>query len=187
MNWPLAVPLFLLLMACPKKTEVTTMSKWAPTPYTADQIRDAMPTDTRLVFRVTLPERTEVWDWRVTEATPDSVVFLYKTIVPGGGPEASTETSARSLWSELRDHARFEREALTVTRHEAKVAAGAFEAHRYTVETTTDAGATSIKYMDFAVDVAGPPVYMEHLIDGQRVMTMELMSRDPLIRHTPTP
>ncbi len=142
----------------------------APYPYTADQIRAAC--HGRVVeYRMEAagaPTTTQHWEFadvdahtaRITTTTFDA------DGKPVGPPEIETST-----WAELHEHARFPRDATTITSETITVPAGTFESARYVV-TSGDV----VKTLWFAHDLAGPPLKLVVTKGGHEVMSMTMLT-----------
>lgn len=148
----------------------------APAPYTADQIRDAMPVGTTLTMSVEEDGRTRYVDMRVDAADAETV-----TLTQIERTDVVTQTDTRThTWEELRSHGAFPTAALQITEEVVTVPAGRFDVWTYTVtELGPDGAALEVKYA-FAKRLPGPPVQIEVRAGGARVSTMALVSRAPM-------
>lgn len=127
----------------------------APWPFTAEQIRDAMPVGTKLVYRMT-PGGKDPYDehWEVTAATPETGTIAARLVKPETGELLEDQGAGTSTWTELRDHATFLKRATTITEATVTVPAGTYRTRRYTIRA--DDG--SVRVYDFAPALPGPPV-----------------------------
>ena len=177
--------LVALLVACGEK-EVATVTSWpseaerrmrpehAPTPFTAEQIREACPVGRRSTFRVEIPGRTPIlqtFHFTAADAEGAEVTF---TLRDDAGKSVGEVTTSRSNWSGFQAHASYPLEQTTITEAEETVPAGTFAGFLYRVEG--DGRATEAF---FARDLPGPPVRMVRTRDGKAEMTMTLVAHEP--------
>ena len=145
----------------------------APTPYTAQQIREAHPDGTRIAFLLEQPgqERfVQVMHFVDGDAVAVTVETWYETLA---GEPLGARGSQRSAWTELRDHAQFDASQTTREHAEVTVFAGTYDCQLYTVSEGEGAAAQTTRYW-FAVDKPGPPVLLTMQAGEQEVMRMEL-------------
>lgn len=176
--------LLLALLGCAPKVEAPAPSAaaastaTAPTPYTADQIRDAMPVGTHIRYALSgggAPPM--VMDWSVTAHT-DAQMTMRTLIQDATGATVDDQGDATHGWEELRLHGAFP--AAKTTRSEATttVAAGTWPTLVYVVQDVTEEGMPVTATYHFAKDMAGPPILMVvNAADGSVVQRMELLSR----------
>ena len=170
------VALTLLLGGCATGEQTTPgqAARTAPTPYTAEQIREANPRGTRLVFRL--------------ERTGEPTVLNVMAFVGGDTHNAVTESRVMSLaedpigdvgrsestWVELRDHGAFPADRTRRKRTTVTVPTGTFDVWRYTVQSGPD-GANAVTDFWFALDRPGPPVLMETRTGSEIKLRMVLI------------
>lgn len=177
--------LLILLLACGPKnpsaptasapsTEVAEVAAPAnlPTPYTAEQIRDAMPVGTRVRFRVEAAgqptvEKTMV----VTAADVSTGTFTSQTVDPASGAVLQEEGSSAYPWAELREHAAFPVSQTARSDAEIELPMGR---HATWVYTVTDPAGPVTTYW-FATTLPGPPVQMVVSQGGAEVMRMTMI------------
>jgi hypothetical protein len=136
-----------------------------PTPYTAEQIRDA-----------TRPGRS--YTWRLEESGKPPVERTVEfTRVDAEGAELRRDGAARRVtWEELRKHAEFPRALVTTREETVTVPAGTYDCIVYVVNDRA-AGETSTFY--FAKTMPGAPVLFFTEKAGARLLT------NTLVRYTP--
>jgi hypothetical protein len=150
-------------------------SEFAPTPYTAIQIRNA-----------SAPGRTYEWRREIAgqPATRRVIVFTKVTDenaemssvdLDEQGKELAPAKVTTSTWEELRQHAQFPRDSVQISEETVTVPAGTFECLKYTVTRGEAEGMTFL----FAKSLPGAPVLFYKTVDGKRVMT------STLVRHVP--
>lgn len=147
-----------------------------PTPFTADQIRDAMPVGTTLRFQRETPDGTGYQTWTVNAVTPTHGTISFQPEAAEGTPlgQASEQTSA---WTELRDHALFEVANTTVTDEPVTTEPGAGPGRVY-LRTQESRKGPQVSRMHFSLSLPGPPVHMTTGPAGEEpTMTMTLLDR----------
>jgi hypothetical protein len=132
-----------------------------PTPYTAEQIREAWQPGFSVEMRTTGAVGETRSRMTVLSATPEAGVVRSESLAANGKPsEPPSEFTAR--WSELRDHALFEAAKATRERAECRSRLGAMPGWRYSVARTNGEMLT----MCFADATPGPPVEHVTIRDG---------------------
>jgi hypothetical protein len=151
---------------------------YAPTPFTAAEIRDA-----------TRPGRR--WEWREERLRADgkpvvttSVVEFFEVTPEAGRYRAVTLDEARrplgrprafrARWEELRRHAEFPAAFTVVTEETVTVPAGTFPCRVYTV-TRVRGRSRRVTRFYFARALPGPSVLFYTDEDGRRVLTSTLV------------
>ncbi|HMI87912.1 MAG TPA: hypothetical protein VK550_27705 [Polyangiaceae bacterium] len=146
----------------------------APTPYTAEQLRDANRPGT--VYRYKIEAAGEPTVIKVMKFTSggsaESAEVKDESLDQAGQPMAPA-TVEHTPWEDLRRHGEFPRAALAVQPGSIEVPAGKFEVMVYTV--TAPNGEVGKFY--FAKSYAGPPVLLSKERAGTRLMTMTLIER----------
>ncbi len=132
-----------------------------PTPYTADEIKEAFQPGLAVAFDLTDTTRQ---DWLVDSATADTVTIAFTT--------AQKTESCASTFEELRAHAEFPAENTTRERGSWTTALGPLEGWAYVV-----AGEGTTKTFWFADGHAGPPVRMTVQAGDTEVFRMEMVKR----------
>jgi hypothetical protein len=156
----------------------------APTPYSAEEIRNANQPGT--IYRYKVETSGSPLELKVLEFTlgtsAESAEVKEQSLDEAGQPKGPAKVG-RSSWEDVRRHAEFPRAGLKVEPGSIEVPAGKFEAMVYTVSAPN--GDTMRFY--FAKSYAGPPVlfYKEH--GGARVMTSTLIERRAGPTGRPTP
>lgn len=152
----------------------------APRPYTADQIRGAMPKGTEIDMRIaasgqpTLTQRMVVTASDATGCTLATTVLDHQT-----GKLVEDKGSATHTWTELVGHASFPAKDTTITKGEVEVPAGHFQTTVYTVLVLGEDGSRSIETYTFADTLPGPPVLFTINVGSQEVYRMTQIGRGP--------
>ena len=181
---PLRFLLLLLLVASAHGEEAKPKARdprrlkpdHAPTPYTADQIRDGCRDGRTSTYRIEAPRRKTILqtlrfsngtdkgcDLEVTRKTEDGTLF--------GKP-----TTARAPWAQLQSHASFPEKLTKVTDAEVTTPAGKFDCLLYTV-TTRRGEITTVVRAYFAKKLPGPPVKRVVEMNGKVIHTMTLVKQ----------
>ena len=145
-----------------------------PTPYTAEQIRNANPPGTTIVFRITENGKPVVR--QTTRFVSGDVVgcVIEGHVETEDGTPVRERKRSESTWSELRDHAAFPPERARREPAACTVPAGRFECWLYTLEGDADDDPTTSRFY-FAHDRPGPPVLYEVERQGVVGFRMELI------------
>jgi hypothetical protein len=146
----------------------------APTPYTAEQIRDGHPDGTWLRFllrRPAAPDVVQVLQFSGADADGVSVESWTETT---DGERLAPSTTQRASWPELRDHAAFDAQLSSRERARCNVATGSYDCWLYTVRDSAAAGAP-VKLFWFADEKPGPPVLLITRDGDDELFRMELL------------
>jgi hypothetical protein len=159
--------LLVVLASC-----ATTPKAIAPRPFTAEQIRDAMPAGAEIRYRWEKDgQPPTVSLWTVTASDAGACTIRSETFAEDGTPAADAK-SGTSRWTELMEHATFPADATTRTETAVEVPAGRFDAWLYEVRR-----AGKVERFYFAKSLPGPPVLLVVEQDGRPVLRMSLLSR----------
>lgn len=135
-----------------------------PTPFTADQIRDATKAGRTYKYKIETagqPTGERVMTFVKVDATGADLV------TDGGAPTHVT-------WEELRQHAEFPKPVVTTREEKTTTPAGTFDCVVYIVQSP---GENRTFY--FAKSLPGAPVLFFTEKDGKRVMTSTLIDHKP--------
>lgn len=163
-----------LIFAAALATEPTML----PTPFTADQIRDAMPFGAHILIRTRSEAGEGSLDWTVTEATATHVRLRTLVTPEGGAPLEPHELY--TSWSELRTHAQFSSAEARRVRARVVTPFGKLDGWKYVVRRIDDEGVKSREVMWFADAMPGPPMRMWTLTTGGSRWWFEQVERTPL-------
>lgn len=160
----------------PPETTPALSDGTAPRPFTAEQIRQAMPLGhvVRVRFEAQGAEPHEQ-RWEVTFADATRCTIASK-IYDLRGALVRDEGSGTSQWTELREHAAFPAAETVISSGTIEVPAGRFQTRVYRV-TSRDGLFTTVKTLHFATTLPGPPVLMTVERNGEQVMKMTLLER----------
>ncbi len=143
----------------------------APTPFSAEEIRDASPSGHYSVFRV---EGKGIEPFRLvsefTEVDDENAAFLgwRETMEKQLNGDMMT---ASAKWTELQAHASFPENQTEITEESVTVPAGSWTCWIYSIKS----GDGTVKEMAFAQDLPGPPIRMLIFKGEEVVYSMELV------------
>jgi hypothetical protein len=146
----------------------------APTPFTAEEIRNACPQGTAVVLRRESMDQVVTVTHTFAKCDEEGA-DVELTVTNEEGKELGKQTK-RSSWKEMQEHASFPEPDTKITEETVEVPAGKFECLLYTVVQDT-AGKRIRKSMHFAKKLPGPPVKMVFEMDGKVQFTMTLVER----------
>lgn len=157
--------------------EAPAPTSLAPRPFTAEQIRKAMPTGHELRFRMEAEGKpTTIEHWIVTLADDTRMVLASKTYTEDG-KLVEDQGSETSTWTELVGHASFPADKTTVREGEVEVPAGKFPALIYEVRVKDEGGVETVSHFHFAKPLPGPPALLTVERQGKVVRRMILLER----------
>jgi hypothetical protein len=157
----------------PDESGPVTAEPMAPTPYTADQIREGNPAGTFLVFRIETTDAPVMQRWMQFVSTDAEGAVVEGGVQDERGAAIGATERQESTWQELRDHAAFPEAKTTRSEVTCEVRSGRFECWLYTVETEEEGAVVTSRFY-FAKDRPGPPVLV--VTEGDAAtMRMELI------------
>ena len=142
-----------------------TPAAMLPTPYTAEQIREAWQAGIRVEMRSTEAGVVSSQRMTVLAATPETGTIRSEALDANGVLTAPAEESTVK-WCELRDHALFPADKATRGRAECRSRLGVMQGWRYSIPQANGDTLT----MCFADATPGPPVEIE-LKRGEQVVS----------------
>lgn len=142
-----------------------------PTPYTAEQIRDAWKEGLRITNRTRTPGGETMATTTVVKWSKEKVTFAEQTL-NADGTAAGEPTTGTATWAELRDHARFPVSTTSREHVNRKTAYGEIEGWLYTTS-----GDGSISNFFFADEYPGSPLYFSSSKDGTIVFEVAQIAR----------
>jgi hypothetical protein len=164
---PAAIALACAALAVPALAQ-TPPSATLPTPYSAEQIREAWQPGFRVEMRTTQAGAESRSRMTVISATPESAVIRSEEIAASGAASAPP-AEVTATFSQLRDHALFDATKASRERAECRSQLGSMPGWRYV--TTDPSGA--VLTMCFADATPGPPVEYQTTRDGAVVSRTE--------------
>lgn len=177
-----AVSSLLLTGACASSDKVTTSEpekvEVSPTPFTAKQIRDALPTGSKISLRIEdAAGKVTTEEWEVTEATAETCTMSMKVFNEDGSKLIEDKGTVTQTWNELRDHAKFPEEQTVRSEGNITVPVGVHDTWLYVVTSKTDDGKEMQSFYQFAKKLPGPPVQMSVMVDGKIIKKMTMVGR----------
>ena len=153
---------------------------WLETPFTAEQIHVACGNGTKmsLLFIDAKGTRT-IRDWLFHAAT-DKDVLVQSVTRDDAGNVVDPLADMKHTWEELQRHARYRNDDATRARSEFETRLGHFEGWVYDVNDVGPDGSPTQTRLWFADRLPGPPLRMEVKVGDVVVLTMEILSRDPM-------
>ena len=146
----------------------------APTPYTAEELRASNPPGTLYRYKVEVAgQPVRIHEMEFASGSSVQTAEVKNRLLDETGREVEPSKVQNTAWEDLRRHAQFPKDALTVERGSIEVPAGRFETDVYTVRGPN--GETMRYY--FAKSYAGPPVLFYQERRGIRGMTTTLLER----------
>lgn len=143
----------------------------APTPFTADEIREGCPPGRTVRFRVGVPGETAFLRVsRFVECDATGATIERSRLALDGSPLADPQAD-RMTWRDLQAHAAFAAAGTTIEPERIVTAIGELDCLRYTVRD----GATEEVFW-FARDLPGMPVQWLTRQDGQVVSTVSVVA-----------
>jgi len=161
----------LILLAVPAFAAAAD-DAFLPTPYTADQIREAFPAGLVYLLEVTSPNGVLVTRTRVVENGPETAVLEAQLLDDDGEPDGEPGRQT-AKWTALRDHARFPAEVASRERATRETALGELEGWVYRAEAPDG----SISEFFFADAYPGPPVEYTRSKDGEVMLEAKMTER----------
>jgi hypothetical protein len=146
----------------------------APTPFTADEIREACPSGRVGVLRVTEADGAVSHRlYRFLDADAGGARFGGGPCDPSGEPLGPLRDRV-CTWVELQGHASYPAEKTRVEEDVVDVPAGRLESLRYTVQDGEE-----VTTLWFARSIPGPPVKVVETVAGQVTQTTVLVLHRP--------
>jgi hypothetical protein len=160
--------LLAVVLAPAARAEAPPQAAFLPTPYSAEQIREAWQPGLRVETHTSDENGASRRRLSVLAADAEGCTIRSEALAAEGSPGGEVRDFS-SRWSELRDHARFEAAKATRERAECRSGLGAQPGWRYATTDSTGAAVT----MCFADATPGPPVEHEVQREGRRISRTE--------------
>ncbi|MEZ4295854.1 MAG: hypothetical protein R3B70_12830 [Polyangiaceae bacterium] len=160
--------------ASAKTAEPAPAPEMAPTPYTADEIREGCPAGRHIVFRVKEPDKPDIVrtvDFLKSDA--DGADIRTVDTDPSGKVLHTEDT--RATWDDLRRHAEFPKDSVVVTQRMTVHPLGTLDTFVYKV-TRGSGPDEEVTTFHFAKKYPGPPVLYFTDKAGKRVKTTTMES-----------
>jgi hypothetical protein len=133
----------------------------APTPFTADEIRDGSPDGRTVLVQHQYPnDDPQFWRTRFVASDQNGPEVVNQQ-VEADGTSIGPETRMRVTWDELQAHASFPKAATTIEEATTRTPLGDLDCLLYTVSDGVEE-----KRLWFAKSLPGMPVRTQHLTNG---------------------
>lgn len=149
----------------------------AAPPFSAEQIRLAMPVGTRIVLRIAVAGQAPVLEEMTVTAADEAGCTIQSRKLAADGTLIQDAGPSTATWAALESHAHFPARETSRSDSTITVPAGSFDTWLYVVESSQANGEE--RRMHFARALPGPPVSMEVVRGGATTMTMTMISREP--------
>lgn len=154
-----------------------------PTPYSADEIREASPPGHTTVYRIQLKGEPPMRRISTFLAGGDPGIARFVAVEENGlGERIGEPQTAEATWTELQAHAAFPESMTRIGEDQVSTPAGDYDCWLYTLTrnlpTDTEDGlraTTSITRFWFAKELPGPPVMLEQEVNGETILLMTLL------------
>lgn len=145
-----------------------------PTPYSAEQIRDAWRQGHQIKTRITSAQGVVTTVTTVTEWYPEGLTLTDQSLDENGAPKGEA-TSGKVTWPGMRNNALFPAASTSRERAVRDTVLGKLEGWLYKVEC----GAGCNSEFFFADATPGPPVLYSKTQDGERQFLAEMIELHP--------
>lgn len=152
----------------------------APTPFDAEQIREACPPGHFRLYRVEVPGRPKLYRvLRFGQRTEEVTTFISRQLDADGHPFGE-QRRTRARWEALQAHASFPESRTTIrpTRHTTP--AGTFDCWLYEVRERRDGRRGHrrhrVRRYWFAKPLPGPPIQLDQRVGGKLTFRMVLVA-----------
>ena len=152
----------------------STAEDYLPTPYTAEQIRDAWQVGFEVTTRTQTVDGLAYSRTKVLEWSEEGFRMSDRAVSEGGTPLDDVVSYYSGTWAELRDHARFPVATTARQRLNRDTPLGNLEGWLYRVR-----GEDGESEFFFADGLPGPPVVYRKSIGDKDEILAEQISRGP--------
>ncbi len=146
----------------------------APTPFSADELRDSCRAGVWRLYRVEARGRAPSYRILRFELASKAGVIVVSSMTDMKARPFGEQRRLKVLWKGLQSHASFPAGATTIRTEKHVTPAGVFECWRYDVKQRVE-GRSEHKRFWFAKKLPGPPVDLIRFMDGKPIMRMTLM------------
>lgn len=174
------VVILLELAGCPRRypqgppPENRLRPGHAPTPFSADELRQGCGAGTWRLYRVQTAGRPDSYRILRFERSSAAGVVVVSSMTDMRGRPFGEQRRVQVRWKGLQSHASFSASATSITTDKRATSAGTFECWRYDVKTRLR-GRSEHKRLWFAKKLPGPPVALVRRVDGAVVLRMTLV------------
>lgn len=141
-----------------------------PTPYSANEIRDANPPGSWKVYRITARGRTVLQRFEFRQCPDPEFSAVSIVMSDESGTSIGTQESVPARWSALQAHGSYDAARTLIDRDRVSLKAGEFDCWTYVV----DGADGEMNFFWFATELPGTPVLLETRVNGKSILRMEL-------------
>ncbi len=146
----------------------------APTPYSADEIRQGCPRKRKIVFQVETFGQTVMFQ-SVIFLTVEQKEVVFEAVTTGSdGKQIGSRKMTTGLWTDLQSHASFPESQTEIRTETITTPAGTFDCWLYEV-SDKKSGKTGVMRYWFAKNLPGPPVLYEEVADQKVIYKMSML------------
>jgi hypothetical protein len=147
----------------------------APTPFSAEEIREGCPRNRRVVFQVETFNQPVVFQTLTFVSVYEEKV-VFETLTTGmDGKRIGSKQLTTGTWKDLQSHASFPQAQTKIRKESFTVPAGTFDCWRYEVTLQKD-GKTDTQHFWFALKLPGPPICFEEAVDGKVIYKLTMLN-----------
>jgi hypothetical protein len=151
--------------------------KIAPRPFTAEEIRQAMPVGHELRYRMEVEGKPTTIDHWVVTAADEAKMTISSKAYAEDGKLVEDQGSETSAWTALMEHATFPADKTTLREVDVDVPAGKFPGVLYEVRDKDKDGVEVVSRFHFARTKPGPPMLVTIEREGKMMRKMILLER----------
>jgi len=182
----LPIPLVLVLAGCsaaPVADELPdTMPPlanrmqegYAPTPFSAEELRAGIPEGCRLMFEIETPGAPTIRQEMHFLAGTEEVANLEIRMLDAAGTPQGPAFPSSKAWTELQSHASFPASQTVLTREPHTSPLGTIDCWVYTVSSVEEDGPSVSRYW-FDPARPGPPIELVQTVNGELVSRMVMV------------
>lgn len=147
----------------------------APTPFTAAQLREGLPSGSIRRFQMDRPQGPlMIQTMKFTGSDAEGTEVEMSVTDVDGKPMGTSHRAGKRPWTFFQSHASYPLEHTTITEATIETKAGSFDCFVYRV-VRPDSSPNVIDMFWFAREVPGPPVMMRSMAGDELIYTMELI------------
>ncbi|UCH93220.1 MAG: hypothetical protein JSV88_23460 [Candidatus Aminicenantes bacterium] len=146
----------------------------APTPFSAEQIRQGCPRDRKIVFQVEAFGQPVIFQTLTFVSVYEEKVVFESVTTGMDGKQRGAKKMTVGTWKDLQSHASFPGARTKIQSESFTVPAGTFDCWRYEV-TLKKGNQTNVQRYWFAKKLPGPPICFEETANGRVAYKMTML------------